>query len=181
MRGLADLVRLSSRPTQAALQPTPLAEAVCQRHRARSTAAALNCRDHSFPIPWRAARARFARVDPADRPRSTRAGGLGVVVFAVNAGALHPTPLDEAPLYHHRARTAAVISNDVATAIERRAARPAYDLPRSEPAGRPRSMCALADLAWLSSRPTRGALQPTPSVEALLYRHHARSASAVSN
>ena len=51
----------------------PSSEALHQRHRARSTAAALNRRDHSFPIPWRAARARFARVDPANHPRSTRA------------------------------------------------------------------------------------------------------------
>ena len=35
----------------------------------------------------------------------------------------------------------------------------------------------LADLAWLSSWPTRGALHPTPLAEAPLYRHRVRSAA----
>ena len=121
------------------------------------------------------------RKELADHPRSTRAGGLGVVIFAANAGALHPTLLDEALFHRHRARAAAVIPNKVATAVERGAARPPRAFSLSEPAGRPWSMGALADLAWLSSQPARGALQPTPSVESLLCRQRARSAAAASN
>ena len=52
--------------------------------------------------------------------------------------------------------------------------------PRGEPADRPQSTCALAELAWLSARPTRGALHSTPLAEASLHRHRARAAVAAS-
>ena len=61
------------------------------------------------------------------------------------------------------------------------AARPAHATPREEPANRPHSTCALADLTWLSSRPTRGALQPTLLAEALLHQHRVRSVATVFN
>ena len=62
-----------------------------------------------------------------------------------------------------------------------RGARPACASPRGEPADRPQSTCALADLAWLSARPTCATLHPTPLAEASLHRHRARSAVAASN
>ena len=52
--------------------------------------------------------------------------------------------------------------------------------PRGEPAISPRSTRALADLAMLPSRPTQGALHPTPLAEASLHRHRAWSAAAAS-
>ena len=73
------------------------------------------------------------------------------------------------------------LRNAVAEAFEFRCARPAHASPRGEPADRPQSMCVLADLAWLSSRPTRGALHPTQLAEALFHRHHDKSAASVSN
>ena len=102
-RALADLAWLSSRPTRDALHPTPLAEALLHRHRARSAAAASKRRDHRVRLPWRAARARFAPWRTGRRPTEhARAGGLGVVVFAANArrapphavgrGSSSPTP-----------------------------------------------------------------------------------------
>ena len=180
-RALADLAWLSLRPTRGALHPTPLAEALLHRHRARSAAAASNARDTAFESRGaRPARA-SPRGEPADRPRSTRAlADLAWLSSRPTRGALHPTPLAEALLHRHRARSAAAASNDVTTAFESRGARPARASPRGEPADRPRSTRALADLAWLSSRPTRGALHPTPLAEAPLHRHRARSAAAAS-
>ena len=61
-----------------------------------------------------------------------------------------------------------------------RGVRPASASPREEPADCRQSTCALADLAWLSSRQTRGTLHPTPLAEALLHRHRVRSAAAAS-
>ena len=66
----------------------------------------------------------------------------------------------------------------VTIAFESRAARPACASPRGEPTDRPRSTLALADLAWLSSRPTRGALHPAPLAEAPFHRHCDRSVAA---
>ena len=43
-----------------------------------------------------------------------------------------------------------------------RGAQPMRASPRGEPADGPRSMRSLSDLAWLSSRPPRNALHPTP-------------------
>ena len=231
--------------------PTPLAEALLHRHRARSAAAASRRVNHCNRLQCRATRARFAPWRTS-RPPTERAGagGLGVVVFAANArrarshavgrvsspptlrqvdgcgfrtsmslrpttvsrdpralrpvenqpmtkgararwrtwrlssqptrDALHPTPLAEALLHRHRARSAAAASKRVDHVSKSRGARPARASPRGEPADRPRSTRALADLAWLSSRPTRDALHPTPLAEALLHRHRARSAAAAS-
>ena len=391
-RALADLAWLSSRPTRDALHPTPLAEALLHRHRARSAAAASKRRGHRVRLPWRAARARFAPWRTGRPPTEhARAGGLGVVVFAANArrapphavgrGSSSPTPrqvggcgfetswpprsnpvprgpralrpvenrptahgararwrtwrgclrgqratrstprrwprlfftdtapgrrlrlrnvvttafdsvprdpralrpVENRPTAHgararwrtwrgclrgqratrstprrwprlfftdtapgRRLRLRNVVAtafdsvprgpralrpvenrptahgararwrtwrgclrgqratrstprrwprlfftdtapgrrlrlrNVVATAFDFRGARPARASPRGEPADRPRSTRALADLAWLSSRPTRDALHPTPLAEALLHRHRARSAAAAS-
>ena len=90
-RALADLTFVSLQLMQSALYPTPLAEAPLQRNIARSAAAALNCRDHSFRHLCCAGPARFAPwrtgLPPTEHPR---AGGLGVVVFAANAGRASP-------------------------------------------------------------------------------------------
>ena len=65
----------------------------------------------------------------------------------------------------------------VAKMLQFRAARPARASPRAEPAGRPQSTRALADLAGLSLWPTRDALQPMPWAEALTHRHRGTSAA----
>ena len=86
-RALVDLTWLSARPTRGALHPTPLAEAPLRRHRARSAAAASKHLGHSFRVLCRAARARFAPWRTGHPPTEhARAGGLGVVVYAANAG-----------------------------------------------------------------------------------------------
>ena len=86
-RALAGLAWLSARPTRGALHPTPLAEAPLRRHRARSAAAASKHLGHSFRVLCRAARARFAPWRTGHPPTEhARAGGLGVVVYAANAG-----------------------------------------------------------------------------------------------
>ena len=90
-RALADLEWSFSRPTQAALHTTPLAEALLHRYRARSAAMASKQRDHSFQTPCRAAHVRFAPWRAGRPPTEhARAGGLGVVVFAANAGRATP-------------------------------------------------------------------------------------------
>ena len=94
--------------------------------------------------------------------------------------ALHPTPLAEALLHCKRAWSAAAAWKrcNHRVRIPCRAT-----LARFAPwiIGRPpTSTCALADLAWLSPRPTRGALHSTLLVEALLHQHHARSAAVPS-
>ena len=249
---LADLAWLSSQPTWGALHPTPLAEALLQRHRARSAAAPSELRDQSVRIPWRAARARFAPWRTSRSPTEhVRAGGLVVVVFAADAGrapphtvgrgSSAPTPpqvvcygfkttwpkpsnsvarslralrsVENQPTAHGacaRWRTCRGclrgqrgdrstpcrwarlfctdtapgrllrLRNDVTKAFEFSGAQPARASFRGEPADRPQSTCALADLAWLSSQPTRGALYPTPLAQALLHRHRARSAAVAS-
>ena len=84
-RALADLAWLSSRLTSDALHPTSLAEALLHRHCARSAALASERRAHYVQSPWCATRARFAPWRTGRRPAEyTRAGGLGVVVFAAN-------------------------------------------------------------------------------------------------
>ena len=65
-------------------------------------------------------------------------------------------------------------------AFELCGAQPARASLRLEPANRLQSTCALADLAWLSSQPTRGVLNPTQLAEAFLHRHRVRSAAAAS-
>ena len=90
-RTLADLPWLSSRQMHDALQPTPLAVALLHRHPARSATAAPVPSDRSVRIPCRAARARCAPWKTGRLPTDhARAGGLGVVVFAANAGRTPP-------------------------------------------------------------------------------------------
>ena len=72
------------------------------------------------------------------------------------------------------------LQNVDVTASDYRVARPASAAPCGEQADDQGSTRALADLAWLSLRPTRDTLHPTPLVEALLHRHRARSAAAAS-
>ena len=85
-RTVADLAWLSSRPAHDALHPTPLAETLLHRLRARSATAASDARGHSALIPCHAAHARFTpwRTDPPPTEHA-RAGGLGVVVFSPSA------------------------------------------------------------------------------------------------
>ena len=86
-RALADLAWLSSRPAHDALHPTPLVEDSLHCHRARSVAVGCEPRGHSFRTPCRAARARFNTWRIGRQPTEHAcAGGLGVVVFAANAG-----------------------------------------------------------------------------------------------
>ena len=86
-----NLAWLSSRPTRGVLHLTPLDEARFQQHRARSAAIISKRRGHSVCIPWRAACMRIApwRTERPPTERS-RAGGLGVVVFAANTGHVPP-------------------------------------------------------------------------------------------
>ena len=71
------------------------------------------------------------------------------------------------------------LRNAVVEAFKFHGARPARASPRGEPADRPQSTYALADLACLSSWPTRGALHPTPLAEALLHRHRHKWAASI--
>ena len=90
-RTLPDFAVLSLRPTQGALHPTPLAEALLFRHRDRSAAAALERRCHNVQFLCQSARARFASWRTGRPPTEhARAGGLGVVIFAANAGRALP-------------------------------------------------------------------------------------------
>ena len=108
---LADLAWLSSRPMRGTLHPTPLAEALLHRHRVRSAATASRRRNQSVQVPWRAACARFSPSRTSRPPtRHARTGGFGMVAWSMR-GALHPTPLTEALLHRHRARSAAAASD----------------------------------------------------------------------
>ena len=71
--------------------------------------------------------------------------------------------------------------NLMVTVVDSRAARPNVASPRGEPTDGPRRTRLLTDLAWLSSRPTRDALRPTPLAEPLFRRHLARSAAAAAS
>ena len=213
---------LSSRPTQDALLPTPLAEALLHRHCARSTAAASKRCVHSLRSPCRAARARFAPWKLGRPPTEhASANGFGVVVSAANAGRAPPhavgrgssaptprqvggcgfeaswpklpnpvprgpralRPVENRPTAHgasalwrtwrgclrgERAPRSTPrrwprlfftdtapgrrlrVQNVVITTFESRGAGPLRASHRGEPADRPRSTRALADLAWLS-------------------------------
>ena len=72
------------------------------------------------------------------------------------------------------------LRNVIRTTCNLRGARRVRALPRGELTDGTRSTRALADLAWLSSRPTSDALHPTSLAETLLHRHCARSAAATS-
>ena len=110
----ACLARLSARPTRGALQPTPLAEAPLHRHRAVLAAAASNFRCRLVLVPWRAAREGFVTWRTRRPPTEhlcLRAACLARLSARPTRGALHPTPLAEAPLHRHRAVLAAAASN----------------------------------------------------------------------
>ena len=80
-----DVVWLSSWPTRNAFHPTPLAETHLHRHCAMSVSAASNRRHPRVQPSWCVARARFALLRTGRRSAEyARAGGIGVVVFAVN-------------------------------------------------------------------------------------------------
>ena len=172
-RALADLAWLSLRPTRGALHPTPLAEALLHRHRARSAAAASKRRDYRIRIPWRATRARFAPWRTSRPPTEhAGAGGLGVVVFAANArrapshavgrGSSSPTPRQVDGCGFERR----------VTASEFRGARPARASPRGEPADRPQEHARAGGLGVVvfaanarrapSHAVGRGSSSPTP-------------------
>ena len=121
------------------------------------------------------------RGEPADHPRRTRAlADLAWLSLQSMRSALHPTPLAEGPLQRNLARSAAAASEFHGYSIESCAAQPTRASPCGEPADRSQRTRALADSAWLSSRPTWGALHPTPLAEATFHRHRDRSAAAAS-
>ena len=128
-----DVTWLSSWPMRDALHPTPLAEALLHRHRARLAAAASKRRNHRVQSPW-CARARASpRGEPADGPRNTRAlADLAWLSLRPTRVALYTTPLTEALLYRHCARSAAALRNVVVAAFNPRAARRARASPRGE-------------------------------------------------
>ena len=172
---------MSARPTRGTLHPTPLADSLLHRHRARSVAAALIHRIQSFRILCRAARALFALWRTGRSPSEHElAGRVCVVVFAANA---------ERSPYHAVGRGSSSTelctrrlrrSVFVSIASKPRAARPARASARGEPANRQWSTRTLAHFTWLSLQPTPSALHPTPCAEDLLHRHRARSVAAAS-
>ena len=182
----ACLARLSARPTRGALHPTPLAEAPLHRHRAVSAAAASNRRCRLVLVPWRAARARFVTWRTSRPPTehlSLRAACLARLSAWPTRGALHPTPLAEAPLHRHRAVLAAAASNRRCrlVLVPWRAARARFVTWRTSRPPTEHLSLRAACLARLSAWPTRGALHPTPLAEAPLHRHRAVLAAAASN
>ena len=146
-RALADLAWLFSGPTRGALHPTPLAEALIQRHSDRSAAAASNCRNQSFQIPWRAARTRFASWRTGHPPTEhARAGKVGVVVSAANAGCAPPPTVCRGSSSPTPRQVGCCGCYAITEASEFRGARPA----RASPSGiKPTTYTAraLADLA----------------------------------
>ena len=72
------------------------------------------------------------------------------------------------------------LRNVVTEATEFRGSRFARASPSGEPTYRPRSMRALADLAWSSSGQRGARYHPTPFAETCHHRHRARSAAAAS-
>ena len=72
------------------------------------------------------------------------------------------------------------LQNNASKASEAHAARPTHASPCGEPAGRPRSTSALAELAWLSLQPTRSALHHTLLAEAPLQRILSRLGASAS-
>jgi len=152
-----------------------------RRHRARLAAAAPKRRTGSCRILWRGPHAlRPVENQPtAHRARARWRTWRGCLRSQRGARSTpcHWSRLffsDTAPDRRLRLR------NVVAIAFEAHAERFVWASARGEPADHPRSMRALADLAWLSSWPTQGALHPTPLAEALLQRNCARSAATAS-
>ena len=105
------------------------------------------------------------------------AGGLCVVFFAANARRARPHTIDRGFSARHCVRTTAVGCNPRGHSFRTlcRAARARFAPWRT---GRqPTEHLALADLACLSSRPTRAALHPSTLAKVLPHRHRARSAA----
>ena len=187
----ADLALLSARPTRVTCG---LGAVVCAANLRRAPSHAVG-RGSSPPTPRqvggcglrnaatkgsyfhgaRPARA-SPRGEPADRPWSTHyAADLARLSLS-----LHPTPLAEALLHRHRARSSGATPkrHNQRLLVPWRAARAHFVTCRiSRP---PTEHARSADLARLSLRPTRNALHPTSLAEALLHRHRARSARASS-
>ena len=103
------------------------------------------------------------RGEPADGPRSTRALAdfLAWLSSWPTRDTLYPTSMAEGLPHRHRARSAAATSKrcDRPVRTPWRATR-ALIAPWRTACG-PQTPRALADLAWLSSRPTRETLHPT--------------------
>ena len=84
---LADLAWLFWRPTRGTLRSTPLGEARFHRRRDGTTPANSKRRIFGVRLSCRAARARFVLSETSRPPlEHVRTGGLGVGVFAANAG-----------------------------------------------------------------------------------------------
>ena len=181
---LADLAWSFARATRGALHPAWLAEASLHRHRAVSAVAASKRRNQRFLVPWRAATARFApwRTSQPPTDHALRTADLAWLSLRPTRCVLHRAPLAGAPLQGHRARSAAAASKRRKQSLLApwRAARSRLSPWRTS---RPPTDHAMrtADLAWLFSRPTRGALHPTTLAEAPLHRHRARLAAAASH
>ena len=152
-------------PTRDALHPTPLAEAPSRRHRARSAAAASDRRCRLVLVPWRAVRERIVTWGTSRSPTehfSLRDAFLAQLSARPTRDALHPTPLAEAPLRKHRARSATAASNCRCrlVLVPWRAARARFATWRtSQPPTEHLSLHA-ACLARLSARPTRERAPP---------------------
>ena len=142
-----------------------------RRHRARSAAAASNRRSRLFLVPWRAARARFVtwRTSRPPTEHALRAACLARLSARPTRDALHPTPLAEAPLRRHRARSAAAASNRRSRLflVPWRAARARFVTWRTSRPPTEHLSLRAACLARLSARPTRDALHPTSLTPAL--------------
>ena len=143
---------LSLLPTWVALHPTSLAEALLQRHRASSAAAASKRRNQSYRIRWRATRARFVPLRSCRPPTQTPArwitwrGCLHGQLGARSNPRRWPTLFFTDIAAGRRQR----LPNAIFISFGFRAARPAHASPRGELADRPRSTRALADLALLT-------------------------------
>ena len=164
--------------------PTPLAEAPLHRHRAGTAVAASGRRNRSFLVPSRAARAHVApwRTSRPPTEHALRAAGLARLSSRPARDALHPTPLAEALLHRHRAKSAgaALVRCTIVTEAfySVGAARARFVTWRtSRP---PTEHVRAVDLARLSSHPIRDAPHLTPLAEAPFHRRRARSAVAAS-
>ena len=181
VRALADLAWLPSRPTRDALHPTLLAANLLHRHCARAAGAASErhgrCVDSSAAQPARAS----PRGERADRTWCTVAlEELVRLSSRLTRYALHPTPLAEALLQRNLARSATVVSKISCAPWLTPVPRDPRSLRLVENQPTAHGARVLPDLAWLSLRPTRDALHPTPMADALFRRHLARSVAAAS-
>ena len=168
------------RLTRDALHPTPLAKATPHRHRARPTAAASEPNFYSSePRAARPVRA-SPRGKPTDRPRSTRSAARTWRGCLRGQRATRTIPHRSPRLFGTDTEPGRRLwlRSIVTLEPKYRVARPARASTRAEPANRPRSTRALADLAWLSSRQLSDALHPTLLAMAPLHRYCARPTAA---